>query len=593
MKNEVIVYCVAAYGEKISLCLTAMGYSVVAFCDHSEKLKGVLILGIPVYGYVQCREKFPDAVYVIANSNYGTALEIGEKLEKDGYQRNSTYFISHELEYRGLLSNALYKNGVIKILSEKTVVLFGDSFLCSLFLQWAKAYLKNTKIEICPSEKEIDSYTEKYTAAVWIPLELLIPEERNEGAMMCMFQEHGICSFSRFFMSYLPYCEQNHLFEKGSLVRRDTPDMGKESGVVIKKVLFLKTSSYSGSVFINSVLSKHPQILYLGYTDWGIHIWYIVNVAAGICREDLAREIIGWIRKYEGNVEWLGQYEKILERYFMKKECFSQKDIFVGIHLAYYELVHKVFPKEGELIIYMDIHYLMLLRDCMFSWLEGMGFEIVLLEMIRKPYVRLGSIIRYALGENHGKISNSQLLSFIAPFTGEELETGEKKYPLIRLRFEDVKLYPEKILGKLCKLLEIEWSDMLLEPDGEESRYTINRESTVGFDLKPVYRTYDEYFDAFDKFRLDLIFREKNRAYGYSYVEREKYPLSLEELGKLFELPFCFERFISFRDEDERRRYHKKMRMLAEELLYFEEEKEKYAAHFQFGKYLGCEEENS
>ena len=121
---------------------------------------------------------------------------------------------------------------------------------------------------------------------------------------------------------------------------------------------------------------------------------------------------------------------------------------------------------------------------------------------------------------------------------------------------------------------------------GKERDYVVKESHITGFDLKPVYYSYEQFFDAFDKFRLDLISREKSKAYGYSYVGRDKYPMPCEELGKLFEYPFYFERFMAFKDEADRERYHKRMGMLCTQLLYMQEEKKKYGAYFQYGEYL-------
>ena len=153
-------------------------------------------------------------------------------------------------------------------------------------------------------------------------------------------------------------------------------------------------------------------------------------------------------------------------------------------------------------------------------------------------------------------------------------------------------MYPKIILSKLCQIMEIPWDDSLLETTmgGKESVYIANGERVTGYDLKSVYHPYEEYFDAFDKFRLALLFREKNKAYGYSYVDKNKYWMSLEGFGKLFEIPFQFENFMFFQDEIERKNYHEKIGVLCTQILYMEENKEKYAGYFQFGKYLEAEE---
>ena len=137
----------------------------------------------------------------------------------------------------------------------------------------------------------------------------------------------------------------------------------------------------------------------------------------------------------------------------------------------------------------------------------------------------------------------------------------------------------------------IQWNDIFLETTfaGKESVYISNGERITGFYLKPVYHTYDEYFDAFDKFRLDLIFRKKNKAYNYSYTDRNKYP-PLEEIGKLFSFPFSIEKYISFNNEKDKIKFRNKIGFLCIQLLILEESIDKYAGHFQFGPYLALED---
>ena len=243
------------------------------------------------------------------------------------------------------------------------------------------------------------------------------------------------------------------------------------------------------------------------------------------------------------------------------------------------------------MVIYMDIHSNMVMRDVVFKWLEYMGFEIILLEIIRASYKRLDSGIKFTLGENNGIISANTILNLLYDLSGETVDNEEKKYPIIRIRFEDLKLYPRQILKKLCNILGIQWNDIFLETTfaGKESVYISNGERITGFYLKPVYHTYDEYFDAFDKFRLDLIFRKKNKAYNYSYTDRNKYP-PLEEIGKLFSFPFSIEKYISFNNEKDKIKFRNKIGFLCIQLLILEESIGKYAGHFQFGPYLALED---
>ena len=578
---DIIVYCAAGYGEEIYLKLISMGYHVICFCDNAERNRGIHLLGLPVYNYQECRQRYPNAIYVIANSTYATAIEIGNRLEQDGFVKNYTYYISIELELQGLLSNE--KEGIKKVLEGKILILFGNVFLCSVFEKWVQRNLKNVELHVCLTGDDIDGYRIQYPDAIWIPLErgISITNSKMNKVVVQILQSNGINSFSRFFLGHMEYCEELDFTYK----KKDSITYGKAQ---IKKVLFLKSSSFSGSILIDSILDSHPNILYLDLSIWGTNIWYIIKNVVAVPKEHLVEAVISQIKEHGDDVSgWIEEYRELLVKYLGDGKNYSEKDLFIMLHLVYYELLHKSTP-HGEMIIYMDIHWNVIMRNSIFSWLEGMGFEIILLEMVRNPYKRLGSGIKYTLGENGGIIFAGTFLNLLYECSGDRLDKEEQGYPVIRIRFEDLKLYPRQILGELCGRLGISWSDTLLETTlgGNTSTYFSNGDRITGFDLKPVYYSYDEYFDAFDKFRLDLIFGEKNRAYGYSFVDRNKYLLAFKELGSLFDLPFCIEKYISFIDESDRLRFRNKLKLLCMQLLYLEEEKDKYSKHFQFGSYL-------
>lgn len=160
---------------------------------------------------------------------------------------------------------------------------------------------------------------------------------------------------------------------------------------------------------------------------------------------------------------------------------------------------------------------------------------------------------------------------------------GEQGLEKVRLRFEDLKLYPDKMLHRLCQLLGIEWDDSLLtttysfkKRDGEVS----------GFGIKPVYYPYEECMDAFDKYRLDLVFHKTSKAYGYSFVEKSKIPFTMEEINKLFLLPFKFESNMEFSTEEEGIKYKKRFRLLCSAFLKIQETADEYTGWYNFGKYL-------
>lgn len=590
--NEIIVYCAKGYGEEVYIKLLSKGYRVAAFCDNAKINEGGMRLGLPVYNYQECRRKYPDAVYVVANSTYAAAIAIGADLERDGYRKGSSYFLSLELEEQGELSE--YKKQVPKVLEHKTLILFGRPFLCDLFRKWIENLEQKIDVQTCPSEESIDEFAGKWEDAIWVPLEMGVSlglPERDED-LVRILQAHGICSFTRFFLGHMLYCEELP-------VSGNTDRIMDEFGIQVEKVLFLKSSPFSGSLLIDNILDFHPNILFLGLNPWGCNIWHIVKASVDRPGEELAEAIAGEIKYYlqtagAKDLSWLERYQEVMGRYFRQGVSYSEREIFLLIYLAYYEFQHNK-PLQGEAIIYMDIHSNKLMRDSIFKWLERMKFDIILLAMIRTPYKRMGSymkMILYSFNQPHETLFPYDIYNLLYMMAQEKLDEEEKKYPLVRIRFEDLKMHPQKVLEKLCGIVGFPWSDTLLETteNGKERDYVVKDSHITGFDLKPVYYSYEQFFDAFDKFRLDLISREKSKAYGYSYVGRDKYPMSCEELGRLFEYPFYFERFMAFKDEADRERYHKRMGMLCTQLLYMQEEKKKYGAYFQYGEYLNIGE---
>ena len=274
LRKDIVVYCAAGYGEKIYLKLVSAGCNVVGFCDNAARNRGVFLWGKPIYNYQECRQKYPQVIYIIANSTYLTALKIGKELEQDGYVKDASYFLAIELELQDLLPSE--KAGLNMILGERQLILFGNLFLCSFFEKWVKGLTQSSELYICPSEEEIADYKDRYINAVWIPLErdisvIFHAKANKETLLVQSLQNHGIKSFSRFFLGNLIYCEE----EASACNRKDI--FANNYGALVKKVIFLKQSSHSGSLSIDSILDFHPNILYLGLNAWSMNIWYVIK----------------------------------------------------------------------------------------------------------------------------------------------------------------------------------------------------------------------------------------------------------------------------------------------------------------------------
>ena len=88
---------------------------------------------------------------------------------------------------------------------------------------------------------------------------------------------------------------------------------------------------------------------------------------------------------------------------------------------------------------------------------------------------------------------------------------------------------------------------MMTTYHGKSSSYDNGESLVKDFDLEAVYKTYDEYFSEFDKFRLSLINAPWQRKYGYPYTDIQLF--TRRELQQMFLREFYFERLEEFHKE--------------------------------------------
>ena len=576
--KKVIVYCAGNKGEKVYTQLITNGIEVLCFCDNGNSGNGSKRMGLDVYSYEECRQKFPDAVYVVANK-YWIELEIGEILEKDNYIKNKTYFLSSELEGRGFLCSNY--NGLVHVLEKQKVILLigGEDEFADLFIEWGIKILKDSEIYRA-EENNISVMVEKYPDALWILLRnMKVPVYTNQKdelkeKYIRLFNKYGIKSYSTYFYSNFDYLEMEKCDNISYI----------DTFPVQKRGLYIAPRSSAGMTLLGSVFDGHPGLLFLGESQyfWKLNIYLVVKYVRHLQGPKIPKNIIKYV-EYFGWDEKLDieKYRKILYSYFREERKYSEREIFTSIYFGYYELLHGKYNMDEKPIIVLELHNCPL-TDVTLLWMKNMGFEMVLIEMVRKPYMVFGSEVSYV---DCYKRNSPQTLPYRAIFNAciKSFSIGEQELEKIRLRFEDLKLYPDEMLHKLCQVLGIVWNDSLLT-----TTYTFKKRNgeVSGFGIKPVYYPYEECMDAFDKYRLDLVFHKTSKAYGYSFVEKSKIPFTMEEINKLFLFPFKFEDNMEFSTEEEGIKYKKRFRSLCSTFLEIQNSADEYTGWYNFGEYL-------
>ncbi|EOS29438.1 hypothetical protein C807_02824 [Lachnospiraceae bacterium 28-4] len=121
-------------------------------------------------------------------------------------------------------------------------------------------------------------------------------------------------------------------------------------------------------------------------------------------------------------------------------------------------------------------------------WLGSSGFKGLILSTVRNSYVRADSYI---------KNKKKAVWEFIFGLGENEKEKGSscRGWEEIVIKFEDLKKMPREMLTNLCERLHISFDESLMQSTIHGN--TVFYRGITGFDLKPVYNLYEEYFTSF------------------------------------------------------------------------------------------------
>ncbi len=324
----------------------------------------------------------------------------------------------------------------------------------------------------------------------------------------------------------------------------------------VNKIMIGAINYYSGNTIFRELLDNYPNVVMLDYGYLNDNLYSICIRLSTEKRSDIIAafweiyntESIDYVDAKEEfpNVEL---FNKTMRKMLMLKEVFSSQELFIMIHIAYAMMWGQDIEDISKVIIFWEPHAV--LRDeCenYAEWLNGACEFGYIINMVRDACKRAGSCLKNLLYSMNREFQYPERFAYTYVLN---YPNGEKKeYPgwkRIVIRFEDLKCNPKKELLLLCDALEIDWSDTLLETTwrGKESYY----EGITGFDLRPVYTTYNEYFSTFDIFRISLITAPWQRKYKYPYTDSLDF--NRRELRDMFEKKWRFDGKISHKEDEE------------------------------------------
>lgn len=404
--------------------------------------------------------------------------------------------------------------------------------------------------DLYPSGKEVD----------------FVKEERK-GFIHCL-EEKGIRNYTDYFSHILSFLVMEEETERGCIDGR----------FAAKKTILGQIPGSSGNVFIKSLLDNHPFILTItDFSFFNNHLFWFSVKLADLPTEKLVTSFEKICQEYPVVLKDEGLFKQKMQTLLEPGKRYTSQEIFVILMISYVFMYGRDIKDVRDMVVYWEPHYIP--RSYMeefAGWLKKAG-PCGILNVVRNICMVKGSGTKMIFNDLSRRREEALENLMVYPNNNKKDDMGCERF---MFRFEDIKLHPRENLLKICHAWGIPWSETLMETTmyGEKAGYMCNgeilhqfdggHEMISGFDLRPVYNTYEEYFSEYDRFRICLICAPWQKQYGYPYVSLLKF--SRRELQKMFLKRFRMESKISFGGAESelnyRIQFQKKIRSLLWEL---------------------------
>ena len=323
-----------------------------------------------------------------------------------------------------------------------------------------------------------------------------------------------------------------------------------EPELIPKGVLLGRILGWSGNVFFKGIMDGHPEVLVMPYSELSDNLfWYCIRLA-GCSSDRILEEFWEMYDEEAGSSEMYFQdregFESGFRKFLGQKEFFTSQELFVIFHAAYAEMLSgKDLSDVRGFVIYWEPHFVPRYDfPYLARWLEDGRINGQIIVLRRNNIVRTGSACaRVRDGQE------SVMMPFCTMVTDGSIWNTKDLVvmPEFKMRFEDIKLHPKEELEKVCRRMDIAWSDKMLKTTscGQVSSYR----GSTDFDLKPVFNQYAEFLSEFDRFRISIACSPYQKRYGYTYENCLKF--SRREIQEMFLKPFLFESNELFEKDDQ------------------------------------------
>lgn len=514
--------------------------------EYSKKIFGKLILK-----RTDAIESFPDLIFIQADKKY-SSWGFGETNQYHylGYKRNKRFFLLRD--YTELPKSGL-KNVLIHWICNMPgkLILTGDRRLCYAMAQALQAYschrdrivffdiLENHKNENIKIPQTNGNKIQEEDLCI-----LLLPKY-----YACFSDKGHLTGYRKALLKkYEDAIDQYHIvnfidypFEDVRWIRPEEIFCNHTiSELKPKRILLGSINPYCGNTLFESILNGHPEVLQLKSSVLSSNLY---SFCQRLSIEPSSKILSSFWELYE-DTKTFEKDQKYNDYVFPDKNAFNQnmiqllekrnyftsQEIFVLIHIAYARMVGIETDHISDMTIYWEPHHVA--RNDMehyAKWLNELTVQGYIVNIARNAYISSGSGIDITAADR----PLERMLTTIAyPMEEREEKIDYDNWKRITLKFEDIKCNPKDELQRFCNETGLSWSDTLLKA---EKSYR----GLPGFDLAPVYRTWEQHYSSFDRFRICLLKSPFQRKHGYPFVRSLDF--SRCDLQEMFLKKFRFE----------------------------------------------------
>lgn len=526
--------------EELNACdyLKGNGIEVCGFIGTQKSEEyGHQLFGKKIMSSLEARAAYKEVIFIDCKAQ-NSAWGFGgvDFYDYIGYGRNERFVLLRDYF-------EIPENNLMNLLRNQKIVLTGEINLCrrlSDFLQQCmipvegflytkpEDHILHTISEIC-----VDDIEENTLCLIVVAEYYKYKGHRWEGGekrseIKSYLIQNRIYNYTEYFSDMISFIGVEKKFAP-----KYTKEWLQPHAIVLGAI-----EAGNGNEFFRALLDSHPEIMMMYYSDLNSNLfWLCVYLAM----EETTNILPVFWKMIEGNEAPLfnaAAFNEKMSQLLETDNKFTSQELFVMFHIAYmYMCGRDIIGNDiKNMIIYWEPHHVIraTLEECAL-WLGEGSTHCDIINVVRNICMQSGTGIKCSLDQGMRGVYNIAL-----NYPSIEKKIYEK-CDRMTIRFEDLKCNPKETLLEICNRWGIRWSDTLMETThtGKRAVYADAVHKVTGFDLEPVYNTYEQFFSAFDRFRLMLISAPWQRKYGYPYVELLQF--SRKELQEMFLKGFRFE----------------------------------------------------